>query len=81
MNTYSRVVFTTVLVAALSPAVAIAAPQTEASQREAATDKAPKQQTSNPTERRTSYQFDRKKLMNMDCRLRFNPSSGSGCNY
>ncbi len=81
MNTCSRIIFMTFLMATLSPALAIAAPQTEASKREAATDKSPKQQASNPTERRTSYQFDRKKLMNMDCRLRFNPSSGSGCNY
>lgn len=28
-----------------------------------------------------TYQFDRKRKLNMDCELRFNPTSGSGCNY
>jgi hypothetical protein len=28
-----------------------------------------------------TYQFDRKKKLNMNCELRFNPTIGSGCNY
>jgi len=28
-----------------------------------------------------SYQYDRKKSLNMACGLRFNPTSSSGCNY
>lgn len=29
----------------------------------------------------TPYQMDRKRPLDMDCNLRFNPGSGSSCNY
>lgn len=29
----------------------------------------------------TPYQMDRKRPLNMDCNLRFNPTSSSSCNY
>ncbi len=31
--------------------------------------------------RSESYQYSRKKPLNMDCGLRFNPTSSSSCNY